>query len=161
MPDGVLEWIANWAATSSTRPEMMEIAGAGKRQLEHPLDSLFHSKKTSVCVCRAVWGICIADENHPGWFWDCVVLLSPRRDTVLLLRNAAVLSPSLSPCTSSTFSFHLSSPAFRKRSYLSSPSLFHTPHALSSLHTPSQPPVYLSPLLHPLKTVVSVRCLYF
>lgn len=59
MPDGVLEWIANWATALSTHADTMESARTGRRQLEHRL--------ACVCVCACVWGICITHEYHPGW----------------------------------------------------------------------------------------------
>lgn len=57
MPDGVLEWNANWAATLSTRPDTMEIARTGRRQLEQQLGYFIRflpkkkRKKKCVCVC--------------------------------------------------------------------------------------------------------------
>lgn len=69
MPDGVVKWIANWAATLGSRPDTMEIAKTSKKQLEHQVPRFFFFLKME-CAClnvRARWGTCITDEYHAGW----------------------------------------------------------------------------------------------
>lgn len=46
----------------STRPDTMETARTGEKQLEHRLACFFLKRE---CVCG--WGICITDEYRPGW----------------------------------------------------------------------------------------------
>lgn len=169
MPDGVVKWIANWAATLGSHPGTMEIAKTSKKQLEHQVPCFFlFLSKNGVCVSECA---CSMRYVHHWWI-PCRLMRgsvrsgSPRRDAALLLRNAAVLSPFLSPRASPTFSFHLSFPTFWIHSYLSSPSLFCTllpypihPSSHPPLHTHCQPPLYLSPSSS--ANGESVWCLYF
>lgn len=165
MPDGVLAWIANWATTLSTRPDTMEIARTGKRQLEHRLACFFLKGEREcvfVCMCQC-WMKYLHHWWIPCWLMrDCVKsgaqgeMQRPCWETLqsyllscLPLRLRPSLSTSLFPLSECT-------PIFLHHHFST---LFAHPSSHPALHTHSQSRLYLSPSSS--ANGEFVWCLYF
>lgn len=141
MPDGVVEWIANWATTPSTRPDAAENARTGKKkkqQLQKRPACFF--LKMEVFVRRG-WARYLHRWWMPSWLmWDCVKSGSPRREAPPCWETLQSYLPSCLPLrrrpSPSTLRFLLSEcvPIVPHYHFSTHSSLLHNPTFIPFIH---------------------------